>query len=411
VAAFLGRADYRKLQEVMSSLMARLYLECLPRLVQELGGMVVLTGQFTDEGMLNAVEDTQAVDGHMHTFVIMGHVFICLPEERLVVSAAPAGSSLNPPMSVIVRSNKQAAAFFRTLGAYAKKNNYLRGRVYFADGELIERTRPRTLDDIVLPQPVRQCIERHVEGFLKNRDRLRRLGVKTRRGLILEGPPGTGKTLLGKVLADILPCSFMWVSPRHIDGAKSFAEALEVARFTAPTVVFLEDLDLFAEDRECHGGMALGELMNQLDGAVDNEDIVTVATTNRIEVVEKALRNRPGRFDRVLHLGEADGDCRRRLLARLLAKAAVTEPDMIRLVSVTDGYTGAQIEELTNTLYTELSPVWNGLNAEGGGECGKQVAEGRHLVGSQEAAEHPEAAAARPVGAGPIPRVEPGHHA
>ena len=53
-----------------------------------------------------------------------------------------------------------------------------------------------------------------------------------------------------------------------------------MARFVSPTVVFLEDLDLFAEDRESSRGGGLGELMNQLDGAIDNEDIVTIATTN-----------------------------------------------------------------------------------------------------------------------------------
>jgi len=61
----------------------------------------------------------------------------------------------------------------------------------------------------------------------------------------------------------------------------------------APTILFLEDLDLFGGDRESHGWLGLGELMNQLDGASDNEDIITIASTNRIDVVEKALRNRP----------------------------------------------------------------------------------------------------------------------
>ena len=87
---------------------------------------------------------------------------------------------------------------------------------------------------------------------------------------------------------------------------KSFDDFLSLARFVAPTVVFLEDLDLFAQDRQSKDWPGLGELMGQLDGAIDNEDIVTIATTNRLEVIEKALRNRPGRFDRVLRFDTMD---------------------------------------------------------------------------------------------------------
>jgi ATP-dependent 26S proteasome regulatory subunit len=177
------------------------------------------------------------------------------------------------------------------------------------------------------------------------------LGVKARRGLILSGPPGTGKTLLGKVLADTLDVSFMWVTPRHIANPQSFADILMVARFVSPVVVFLEDLDLFAGERESGGGTGLGELMNQLDGAAENQDIVVIATTNHLDVVEKALRNRPGRFDRVLEFGPLDEPNRRRMVTRLLEKAAVTAADIEQLVAASKDYTGAQVQELINTVY------------------------------------------------------------
>jgi len=203
----------------------------------------------------------------------------------------------------------------------------------------------------LLPEDTRRLIQTHVEGFLRNRLRLRNMGVKSRRGLILAGPPGTGKTLVGKVLADTLETAFLWVLPRHIRNLASFEQVMQVARFVAPTVLFLEDLDLFAEERDHNGWAGLGELMNQLDGAVDNEDIVTIATTNRLEVIEKALRNRPGRFDRVVKFEAMDEPCRQRMLAKLLAKAELSARDMNHLVASTTDYTGAQIEELSNTLY------------------------------------------------------------
>jgi ATP-dependent 26S proteasome regulatory subunit len=91
--------------------------------------------------------------------------------------------------------------------------------------------------------------------------------------------------------------------------------------------------------------------MNQLDGAVDNEDLITIATTNRLDVIEKALRNRPGRFDRVVEFEAMDKKCRRSLLKRLLTNASVSKADMGYIVQATDEYTGAQLEELSNTLY------------------------------------------------------------
>ena len=371
VAVFLGRDDYEKVQRGYSHVMANLLMACLPDLVANLGGQIVFTGLFvsSDDAMLNAITFPLEVDGRTRHIVTDGHVFIHLPDERIVASADSEETAAGAVSRIAARSSRDSAAFFKRWLEFARTHNHLRGRAFFADGEPIKRRRRYTWDDILLPEKVKRTVQTHVAGFLSNCDRLRALGVKPRRGLILEGPPGTGKTLLGKVLADTLDASFLWVMPRHVEGPGSFDLILSLARFVAPTVVFLEDLDLFAEDRRAKGWMGLGELMNQLDGAVENEDLVTIATTNRLEAVEEALRNRPGRFDRVLTLDAMDEPCRRRLLAKLLAKAKVAPEDMSYLVSATDGCTGAQLEELTNTLYilaVEHEVAAPG-NADGGG--------------------------------------------
>lgn len=353
VAIFLGRDDYQKVHERHGDVMANLLMACLRDFVAEQEGQIALTALFggrADE-VLNAIAFAMEVDGEVYHVCTNGHVFIHSPRERVVVSANMQERPTGLVSDLIVRSSRDSASFFRRWRDYARTHNHLRGRSFFADGSLIEREQRYTWDDILLAEDTKRTIRTQVSGFLQNRTRLRALGVKARRGLILEGPPGTGKTLLGKVLSDTLDVSFMWVSPRHVDGPKVFKRILSLARFVAPTVVFLEDLDLFASDRDRGSWIGLGELMNQLDGAVENEDIVTIATTNRLEVVEKALRNRPGRFDRVLTLDEMNGACRRRLLGKLLVRASVSAEDMDHLVAATKGYTGAQIEELANTLY------------------------------------------------------------
>ena len=370
VAIFLDSEDYEKTCDSYGDTMTRLLMGSLPTFVRELGGQVIGARLFEPHTghVLNPRQSTVKIEGRTRAVLLEGYLFILLPEERVVVSVETVDMGIN---RIEARSSKNSADFLARWKVFARQHNHLRGQAFFADGEILERRRAYSWDDIMLPAGVRRAIETHVEGFLRNRTRLRALGVKPRRGLILEGPPGTGKTLLGKVLADTLEASFLWVSPRHVDHSPpAFAHILEVARFVAPTVLFLEDLDLFAEDRDMRSTMALGELMNQLDGAVDNEDIITIATTNRLEVVEKALRNRPGRFDRVLNVGTMDGPCRRRMLTKLLVKAAVSDEDLAHLVSATDGYTGAQIEELANTLYILAVERLCGASGNGNGGPG-----------------------------------------
>jgi len=352
VAVFLGRHDYNKIVHHFDSLMANMLLESLPGFVRSCGGRITLgirPGE-TDEHV-NPIQQTIEIDGTAHHILLVGYLFIQFGDERVVVSADEASPPPNYSLYVGVRSNRDTADFFRRWQAYAKEHSYLRGRAFFADGEIIERKKAYTYDDIILSEEAKRTIRTHVEGFLRNRDRLKALGAKARRGLILAGPPGTGKTLLGKVLAETVDASFIWVSPRHITDAASFEAILSVARFVAPTVLFFEDLDLFAGERESRSWMGLGELMNVLDGAVDNEDIVTIATTNRLETVEKALRNRPGRFDRIVKFETMDDDCRRQMFVRLLSNADVSSDDVERLVASTENYTGAQCEELVSTLY------------------------------------------------------------
>jgi len=341
VSVFLGIDNYQKVEEVQDELTGNLLMECLPAFVHARGGRIVRSFRIGDHhgNTVNPILRSVTVEGKVRQFVHDGFLFLHFPEERVVVSV------------VTTRSSKDSAGFLRAWTEYTGQHNYLRGQAFFADGEIIERKRKLGWDDIVLQEENRRLIRTHVESFLNNRKELGSLGVKARRGIILSGPPGTGKTLLGKVLADTLDVSFIWVSPRHIRSANSFASILSLARFVSPVILFLEDLDLFAGDRETRGWLGLGELMNQLDGAMDNQDIITIATTNQLEVVEKALRNRPGRFDRLLCFDEMDDRCRRLMLTRLLSRATVSEDNLAHFTAVTEHFTGAQMEEIVNTIF------------------------------------------------------------
>ncbi len=178
----------------------------------------------------------------------------------------------------------------------AGQENLLRGRSLLPSGKVLERR--GLLDDQVLfvASETRRRIDFAAQRFLSpEAARLSQFGVRARAGLILAGAPGNGKTSLCRELSGRLDCSFLWVTPGDFSQLHDVAEIYELARWLAPTVVVLEDLDLIAESRD-RGNQSrlLGELMNQLDGVGGDHRVLTIATTNRLEVVEEAMRNRPG---------------------------------------------------------------------------------------------------------------------
>ena len=348
VALFLGDENYPNGSRLYSDVHASLLMEALPRFLEQTGGDIVLEAKFGRSEIVDAIEMVVEVDGQTRRYMSQGYIFLQLPDGHRVVVCIEE----EPPEHklITIASNGDSDGFFARWEEFTRANNYLKGRACYADGELIESERKYTWDDILLPQRTISTIKTHVEKFFRELPRLRRLGLKLRRGLILEGPPGTGKSLLGKILSAVLPTTFIWVSPRHIQTPMSFEEIVALARFLAPAVLFLEDLDLFGADRIHYRSMGLGELMNQLDGAANNEELVVLATTNDLAAIEAALSNRPGRFDRVLHFGAMDEACRRKMLARQMHQIDITHEDLEHIIRAASGRTGAQIEELVNTL-------------------------------------------------------------
>jgi len=350
ISLFLGLDKSRKIEESYNFLKAKLMMECLSGFVHSQNGRIVLEIDYKEYDTTEPTYHKITVNGNSRKFLWEGTAFIWLPSQKLVLSASedPVRDALN----ISIRSSKSSGELFQNWEDYTRQNNYLLGKAFFVDGTIIERKKQYTWDDIFLPENVKNSIKLNVEGFLSQSENLKKLGAKRRRGIILAGPPGTGKSLVGKVLSDTLgKVSFMWVSPRHIEKPGSFESILSLARFLSPTVLFFEDIDLYAENRHHNGWMGLGELMNQLDGASENQNIVTIATTNQLEVIEKALRNRPGRFDRVIELEAMEESCRQKFITKLLDKSRVS-PDNIKYITrKTEGYTGAQVEELVNTMF------------------------------------------------------------
>jgi cell division protease FtsH len=208
--------------------------------------------------------------------------------------------------------------------------------------------RPRLRrEGLVLPEATLDAVERQVLDVAHLRERLRAAGQHLKRGLLLYGPPGTGKThtvryLLGRL--DGATAVVLSGTALHLVSA-----ACTLARRHQPSVVVLEDVDLIAGDRSFGppgSNPLLFEILNQLDGLGDDVDVVFVLTTNRVEVLERALAERPGRVDEAVEVGPPDDAGRERLLRLYAGSTGIEELDLSETVAATDGATATYLREL-----------------------------------------------------------------
>ncbi|TDP96182.1 ATPase family protein associated with various cellular activities (AAA) [Labedaea rhizosphaerae] len=207
--------------------------------------------------------------------------------------------------------------------------------------------------DVVLPSGVLAAVERHVVRSAEQSDRLRGHGQHLKRGVMLYGPPGTGKTHTVRYLMSRLAGRTVLVlSGRAL--VRMLPQAVSMARRLQPSVLVLEDVDLVAEERGAPGSSpVLFELLNRIDGVDADADVTFLLTTNRVDTVERALSERPGRVDLAVEIPKPDADGRERLL-RLYAEGADLElPDASRIVADTDGVTASFMRELVRRAVSE----------------------------------------------------------
>jgi hypothetical protein len=203
-------------------------------------------------------------------------------------------------------------------------------------------------DDVVLPEVVLGRVERHALGVAKHRDALLAAGQHLKRGLLLYGPPGTGKTHTTRYLiGQMTRYTRFMLTGRALHAIGS---AAELARDLQPAVMVLEDVDLVAEDRSFGPGSSsvLFDLLDAMDGAAADADLLFVLTTNRADLLEPALAARPGRVDVAIEIDLPDAEARGRLLA-LYGRSVplrLTEEETREIVERTDGVTASFLKEL-----------------------------------------------------------------
>lgn len=153
-------------------------------------------------------------------------------------------------------------------------------------------------------------IKEVIELPVKHPELFESLGIAQPKGVLLYGPPGTGKTLLARAVAHHTDCKFIRVSGSELvqkyigEGSRMVRELFVMAREHAPSIIFMDEIDSIGSSRGDDGGngdsevqRTMLELLNQLDGFEDTQNIKVIMATNRIDILDSALL-RPGRIDR-----------------------------------------------------------------------------------------------------------------
>jgi ATPase family associated with various cellular activities (AAA)/ClpX C4-type zinc finger len=217
-----------------------------------------------------------------------------------------------------------------------------------ASGITVHKLRTVTREQVILPRSTLDQLDSNVVKFAKLRERLRAMGMSTKKGLLFYGPPGTGKTHTIHYLAASLPHHTTLLVTAEQVGL--LPEYFQLARLLQPAILVIEDVDLIARDRTtmdsaCEEVM-LNMLLNEMDGLREDADIFFVLTTNRPETIESALAARPGRIDQAIEFPLPDDQCRRRLVDLYRGNLELSAELGDEIVRRTDRVSASFIKEL-----------------------------------------------------------------
>lgn len=223
-----------------------------------------------------------------------------------------------------------------------------------------DKTLRVTFQDVAGVEEAKEELTEIVD-FLKDPGKFQTLGGKIPKGVLMVGPPGTGKTLLAKAVAGEAGVPFFSISGSDFVemfvgvGASRVRDLFEEGHKNAPCIMFIDEIDAVGRHRGAGLGsghdereQTLNALLVEMDGFDGTEGIITIAATNRADILDPALL-RPGRFDRQVHVGLPDINGRKMILG-VHSRKIQLEPDtdLHAIAKGTPGFSGAELANLVN---------------------------------------------------------------
>jgi transitional endoplasmic reticulum ATPase len=215
-------------------------------------------------------------------------------------------------------------------------------------------------DDVGGLDELKDELREAVEWPIKHKEAYDYVNVETPKGVLLHGPPGTGKTLIAKALAKMTESNFISIKGPELlskwvgESEKGVREIFRKARQAAPCIIFLDEVDALVPRRSSGNSDShvteniVSQILTEIDGLEELHNVLIIGATNRLDIVDEALL-RPGRFDRIIEVGNPDSKGRKHIFEiHTKKKPLESNVDIKKLVEITDGFSGAEIAAITN---------------------------------------------------------------
>jgi AAA family ATPase len=230
----------------------------------------------------------------------------------------------------------------------------------------LQSMRPSALQEVFLETPnvrwsdiggqhdIKRQLRNAVERPLKHADRMKKLRLQPKKGVLLYGPPGCSKTLLVRALATEAGLNFLAVKGAELismyvgESERATREVFRKARAARPSIIFFDEIDAIASRGRSGSDLnVLTTLLNEMDGFEELRNVFVVAATNKPQQIDPALM-RPGRFDSVVYIGPPDLEARKEILAKQLGQGLYQsktglDVDAAEFAEWTDGFSGADV--------------------------------------------------------------------